>query len=152
MQKPPINLEFFDCFGKLPRRSKPPTAIVIHHTATASPKRTRSALKSKGCSTHFEVSQDGTIYQYADVGRICSHCGAPNVHTVGIDVTHVTDTAFPEAQVQAVRELVAWLCESLGIPQEVHETLSGIWPHRALGNTVCPGNLDMSIFNPDHKE
>ena len=142
-EKPLINLDYLGCFGELPKRKAAPTAIVIHHTCTTSPRKTRKALQGKGCSTHFEVDQTGQIFQYADVMKVCSHCGSANVHTIGIDVTHPSGAEFPSVQIQAVRELVEWLCEELGIPQEVHETLSGIYPHRALGSTVCPQTFPM---------
>lgn len=144
-----INRDFLGFFGKLKKFPASPVAIVIHHTATSKPSRTRSALKKKGYSTHFEVSQDGEILQYAELDRQCSHCGSPNSHCIGIDVTHVTGAAFPDVQVQAVRRLVEWLCGELGIPQEVHETLSGIYPHSALGQTACPDGFPMRELGAD---
>ena len=147
--KPIINLDYLGCFGSLPKRSTPATAIVIHHTCTSSPKRTRDVLIKKKCSTHFEVGGDGTVYQYADINRIASHCGSANCRTVGIDVTHLEGRDFNIVQLRAVKELVEWLCSELNIPLEVHEQLSGIYPHRALGNTKCPDNFPMEIFNQE---
>ena len=137
-----IDKSYLGCFGKM-RTTIKPVAIVIHHTATANPKRTREALKKKNCSTHFEVDTDGTIYQYREENLMCSHCGSSNCHCIGIDVTHLTGAEFPEAQMKSVRQLVQYLCAKWNIPLEVHETLSGIYPHRAIGNTQCPDNFDM---------
>lgn len=138
-----INRDFYGCFGKLKHRSNP-TAIVIHHTCTSSHKRTRQSLKSKGYSTHFEVEKDGTIYQYADPGKdMCCHCGSSNFTTIGIDVTHVENAEWPEEQIKSVSWLVNMLCIRYAIPQKVHEELSGIYPHKALGQTACPQDFPM---------
>lgn len=146
-----INRDYYDCFDKLKKRKKP-TAWVIHHTCTTTPAKTRKALKDKGCSTHFEVDVDGTIYQYADVMQMTCHCGSPNVHTVGIDVTHPADAKWPEVQIKAVESLVDWLCETYGLSHEVHEKLEGGWPHKALGQTACPQDFPMQRLNkPDIK-
>ena len=145
--KPLINLDYLGYFGSLPRRKERIKAIVIHHTCTTSPRKTRKVLQSKGYSTHFEVDQLGNVYQYANCDRLCSHCGSANVHTIGIDVTHPQDADFPEVQIQAVRDLVTWLCAEYRIPQEVHEELSGIYPHRALASTVCPQDFPLDRLN-----
>lgn len=140
-----FNDTYLGCFGTMKTKIKP-VAIVIHHTCTASPKRTRDALKKKNCSTHFEVDKDGTIYRYREENLMCSHCGSANCHTIGIDVTHLEGAEFPIEQVKAVKELVVYLCDKWNIPLEVHETLSGIYPHRAIGSTRCPDNFPISTF------
>lgn len=141
-----INKAYMGCFGLMHTKIKP-TAIVIHHTCTRSPKKTRDALIKKNCSTHFEVDVDGNIYQYREENLMCSHCGAPNYHTIGIDVTHLENAEFPDEQIKSVCELVKYLCDKWNIPQEVHNELSGIFPHRALGSTKCPDNFPIEILN-----
>ena len=143
-----IDKSYMGCFGRMKTHIKP-TAIVIHHTCTSSPKRTREALKKKNCSTHFEVDTDGTVYQYREEDLMCSHCGSSNCHTIGIDVTHLDGAEFPDVQIQALKQLVEYLCTKWNIPQVVHEQLSGIYPHRALGSTRCPGNLPMETLNAE---
>lgn len=144
-----IDKTYMGCFGSMKTRLKP-TAIVIHHTATSSPKRTREALIKKGYSTHFEVDKDGTIYQYRETDLMCSHCGSANCHSIGIDCTHLEGKEFPIEQLQAVRELVEYLCAQYNIPQVVHEQLSGVYPHRALGSTQCPDSFPMYILNASY--
>ena len=140
--EPVINKDYLGCFGTQKTKIKP-KAIIIHHTCTSSPKRTRKALMNKGCSTHFEVDKDGTIYQYREENLQCSHCGSANIHTIGIDVTHLEHAEFPEVQIEALKSLVKYLCEKWKIPHELHENLSGVYPHRAVGNTKCPDNLPL---------
>lgn len=146
-----LNNKYLGCFGKLSRR-KTPTAIVFHHTCTKTPEKTRSALKSKGCSTHFEIDTDGTVYQYCDVMELASHCGSANIHTIGIDVTHVKDGKWTDAQYKSGAELVQYLHDAYGIKQEYHERLEGVWPHKALGNTECPQDLDIPRMLPKREE
>ncbi len=137
-----INREYLGCFDCA--RSMKPTAIVIHHTCTKTPKQTRSALQKRGLSTHFEVDVDGTVYQYTQTDKQCAHCNGANWHSIGIDVTHMANAPFPDVQVAAVRELVQFLCKELDIPLEIHETLSGVFPHRALCQTECPQAFPLS--------
>ena len=135
-----INKAYMGCFG--PQKSKCEChGICIHHSATSSPKRTREVLIKKNCSTHFEVDQDGNIYQYREENLKCDHCGTPNSKLISIDLTHVTGKEFPEEQLKAVRELLKYLCDKWNIRYEVHERLDGIYFHRAIGNTICPDNL-----------
>lgn len=142
-EKPIICIDYMGCFKPLKKRSSKPTAIVIHHTCTRTPAATRHGLKKKGYSTHFEVDTNGMIYQYAYVMERCVHCGSANAYTIGIDVTHQKDAPFPIKQVTAVRSLVSWLCLLYGIPQDVHKSLSGIYPHKALASTECPQDFPM---------
>jgi hypothetical protein len=136
-----ISKKYYGCFDPLPDRSSKPTAIIIHHTCTSTPRETRSALKKKGYSTHFEVDKDGSIYQYVDVMKIASHCQGVNSRVIGIDATHEKNKPFPEVQIKALQELVSWLCRELDIEQVVHTELKGIWPHSAINVTVCPNGL-----------
>lgn len=140
-----INKDFLGCFGKLPKRKKT-IGVVIHHTCTTSPARTRSTLKSKGYSTHFEIDKDGTVYQYADLDRKCCHCGSNNHQMVGVDITHAKDAPWPEAQLRAANELFKWLSAQLDIPRICYEELPpGFYFHRAIGDTVCPQDFPKNV-------
>lgn len=139
---PAIDCQYLGYFGHGKRLV--PTAIVIHHTCTASPERTRKTLKKNGYSTHFEVGRDGHIFQYMPTNEQASHCGSSNCHCIGIDVTHLKDAPWTSEQIASVKSLVRYLCQQLHIPQTVHEQLSGIYPHKALGCTECPQDFPMS--------
>lgn len=141
-----INTQYLGFF-ELKKKRGTPSLIVIHHTCTKTPAKTRSALKNQGYSTHFEVDTDGTIYQYADVMYVASHCGSANYYAIGIDVTHLENAKFPEAQVQAVENLVDFLCEKYGISHVVTMKLEGIVPHCALCVTKCPNGFPMERLN-----
>lgn len=139
--RPAIDKTYLGYFGT--KHTFKPTAIVIHHTCTATPRDTRKRLEKKGYSTHFEVDQNGHIYQYMETRYKAAHVGSANCHCIGIDCTHLAGKPFPTAQVDAVRALVAWLCYDLGIPHEVHNELAGIYPHSAIGCTACPNGFPM---------
>lgn len=134
---------YFGCFGEEKRKCEC-VGICIHHTATSSSKKTRSALIKKGYSTHFEIEKNGNILRYRDEQYICQHCGSSNMKLISIDITHLTGAEFSPEQIKSAKELVEYLCHKWNIPLEIHETLSGIYPHRALGNTKCPDNFDMN--------
>lgn len=139
-----IDKTHLGCFGH--SKQIHPTAIVIHHTCTRSPESTRRELQKHNYSTHFEVDRDGSIYQYVKADRMAFHCGSANCHAIGIDVTHPKDAEWPEVQVEAVKWLVSRLCEELNISHEVHTELSGVYPHKALGNTACPQDFPMEMI------
>lgn len=140
-----IDKTYLGCFGACKRKIKP-TAIVIHHSVTKSPKKTREVLAGKNCSTHFEVDVDGHVYQYREENYMCSHCGSSNVHTIGIDVTHLEGAQFPAVQINALKNLLLYLTSKWGIPYIVNDTLAGIYTHRALGDTKCPDNLPINLL------
>lgn len=142
-----IDESYKNCFGHLAKRRAEPKIIVIHHTCTSSPKKTREALIKQGYSTHFEVDTDGKVYQYADLNRVCLHAGSVNWQAIGIDVTHLKDAPFPAVQVKAVKELVEWLCKECNIPQVVNTQMSGIYPHGAIGCTECPNGFPMEYLS-----
>ena len=139
---------YFGCFGEEKRKCEC-VGICIHHTATSSSKRTRSALIKKGYSTHFEIEKNGNILRYRDEQYVCQHCGSSNAKLISIDLTHPTGSEFTKAQMSSLNELLKYLCDKWNIPFEIHETLSGIYPHRALSNTQCPDNLPMDEIRCD---
>lgn len=139
-----INRRYIGCFGKQPKFK--PTAIVIHHTCTSSPKRTMETLKKRGYSTHFEIDLDGTIYQYSEIDSQCIHCGSPNFCCIGIDITHMKDAEFTDSQIESCKWLVSYLCNKLEIPQIAHTQLSGIYPHKALACTACPQDFPIDCL------
>lgn len=142
-----LDKKYMGCFLGLKLRKTPPWRIIIHHSCTASAEKTRHALKFKGCSTCFEVEKDGHIYQYADPMEICQHCTGQNARAIGIDVTHMKDAPFPQAQIDATRELVAELCAQFDIPHDViTDKTRGIFTHSAIADTLCPNGFPMDVF------
>ncbi len=145
-----INRDYLGCFGLLPKRAKT-RAVVIHHTCTTSPAKTREVLRKKGCSTHFEVDKDGTIYQYADLDRRCAHASAYNNRSIGVDITHAAGAEFPRVQLLAARKLLDWLACEFRLPRVVFvDTPCGFYFHRAVSDTECPQNFPADIFGSEY--
>lgn len=142
-----IDKTYLGCFGK-PARHLKPTAIVVHHSCTRSPEKTRSVLNHKNCSTHFEIDVDGHIYQYREETYRCAHCVGANSAAIGIDLTHMDGKQFPDVQIEALNNLLKYLCDKWDIAQEVHDKatgikyvdIKGVFTHRALSPTKCPGD------------
>jgi len=133
-----IDKTYLHCFGNLSRR-RATRGVVIHHTCTRNAEATRRVLKEKGYSTHFEVTQDGHIYQYAPLDRKCIQCGSNNHQTVSVDLTHVAGAAWPDAQIAAAKELLRWLSDELNLPLVLYKSMApGFYFHRAIGDTACP--------------
>lgn len=105
--------------NQLTRGSAPKVeGIVIHHTATKSAKSTLSVLLQRGYSTNYEVDQEGNVYEYLDPSqyKALATGGNANEHTIGIDIT-TGDYSWPEAQVNATKELVHYLAKKYGIEE-----------------------------------
>lgn len=132
-------------------RTKPPKAIIIHHTVTATAATTLRVLKERGLSTHFEVDQKGNVYRYLDPAKATAyHAGGANTASIGIDITHRSGAPFPEAQVVAARVLVQELANTFNIALKVapdnakrklNEWIAGgytLLRHRNVNKTACP--------------
>ena len=138
-----------------PSRSGSPKFIVIHYTLTRSPRGTVSVLNKRGLSTHYEIDQNGEVYEYADPGsQYTWHGGLMNRHSIGVDIT--SRGSFSSSQVEEVRKLVTKLCNQFDIPQvvakdgvkytklsQIQEDGVGIIRHRNLRSTRCPGKFPM---------
>jgi hypothetical protein len=145
-------------------RSKRANIIVIHHTATTSTQRTRSAFMSRNASTHYEIDRDGTIYQYlSPIYYVAWHVAGFNYRSIGIDLTHPTGADFTLAQTKSLAKLLDMLCTAFGITKTVAPKTTqyfsyengkdgkkhkrcltlptnefGIYRHSNLAQTQCP--------------
>ncbi len=149
-------------FSHRSARTKPVSAIVIHHTVTGNPKATERVLEQRGFSTHFEVAQDGTVIRYLDPAQwVALASNWANDRSIGIDVTHLSHAAWPAVQVDAVARLVAELREQFpGIAAGVapdgvrydswHQVPAtvGLLRHRNVHATECPEDFPMERLGP----
>ncbi len=96
--------------------------IVLHHTEIDTVKDVISWFNNPEArvSSHFTVDRDGTIYQHVSCFRQAWHAGTSvdfygrrnvNRFSIGIEMVNKGDgkDPWPEAQVQAVHNLVAFL-------------------------------------------
>jgi len=81
-------------FSGLHSRIDPPIpwSVVWHDTVTRTAEDAHAVLSKRGLSTHFLLSEDGTIYQCADPGSMWAlHAAAFNQESIGVDVVALLD-------------------------------------------------------------
>jgi len=120
------------------RRSVPlPKAIVVNHSVTRSPQRTRSVLVQRKLSTHYEVARDGKVFEYLDPTVIIAyHAGRSNNDvSIGVIMTHDPGAhkEWPDAQVRSAKKLIAYLVGKYNISPRVPKPRCGrgpgmVWP------------------------
>lgn len=88
-----------------------------------------------GASWHFTVARDGRVWQHLGLDDGGYHAGIGankkptwklwkghdfnvNSYTIGIEHEGFSGEPYPKAQQAASAKLVAWLCETLGIPAD----------------------------------
>ena len=128
----------WDWNGGLSRRSST-EYIALHHAeaVTCTAKQIHEWHKSNGWSGigyHFFVRKNGEIYRGRPLWALGAHVQGMNNCSIGICAEgdyHNRDKVMPEAQKQAIKELVTYL--------------KGIYPeakivgHREIGDSNCPG-------------
>lgn len=81
---------------------------------------------------HFFVKKDGTIYRGRQENSVGAHAGGANSNSIGICFEGRYETEqMPNAQVEAGKELVAYLKNKYGI--------SKVQKHSDVCSTSCPG-------------
>ena len=137
------------------RGGTPISAIVLHHTAMV-----ESAVETgkffqrpdAKVSAHYIVDRSGELVRSVPDAERAWHAGRSefqgtrdvNTFSVGIEICNVGDgiEPYPEAQVQAVVRLVAWLAQAHGVP------LSRLTRHRDVA--VPLGRKRDTSDNFDH--
>ena len=126
------------------RRTWKPSEIVLHATAGTTfeadvwyiTKRNPRAI-----SCHFIIGKAGELLMLCPLDYVAWHAGhwGHNLRSVGIELVHANDdSAYPEAQLQALIYLCAQLCELFAI-----DPWTGIIGHRDIVPTICPRGLDV---------
>ncbi len=103
----------------------PPAAIAEYHV---------SRLGWPGIGYHFLVGADGQVFQTNALVTESFHARQSNATSVGIALAgNFTDITPPEAQMDALAALCAWLSGGLRLG------IDAIVGHRELVDTPCPG-------------
>lgn len=160
-RSPTPTIKFVSSQMYFPKRKNPIKGIVVHVTETSSPKSTVKVLESRGLSTDFEVDGKGQIYQYNYdlAGQFSQATGAgANRWTVAIDLTYILGNPWPEAQVNAMRDLVQFLSAQFNLPlvlapdndRRDWEGWDGqgytLFRHRNFVAKECPANFPMEAL------
>lgn len=123
-------------FGGLSRRGST-NRIILHHAeaSTCTPEdinRWHKANGWSGAGYHFLVRKDGTVYSLRPEWALGAHAARNNFDSLGIcfEGSFMRET-MGDAQIQAGRELVAYLKAKYGI--------SKVQRHKDVCPTDCPG-------------
>ena len=115
-----------------------PQEIIVHHAESShcSIEDINSWHKENGWAGvgyHYFVRKDGSIYKGRPDNAIGAHCQGSNTNTLGVcfEGSYNTET-MPEIQLEAGRELIAYLKDKYGI--------SCVSRHKDHMSTDCPGN------------
>lgn len=104
-----------------------------------------------GNSGHFYIDRDGRIEQWVPLERIAHHVHGHNRHSIGIELVNsgryphwldsrhqAMDEEYPQVQITALRELLAWLTDTL-------PALRHIAGHEQLDTNEVPASDDPAL-------
>lgn len=147
-----------------PRALAEVTLVVIHCTelpdlATARVYGERVLYPSgTGNSGHYYIDRDGRIERYVAPDRIAHHVRGQNAQSLGIELVNsgryphwldslhqAMDEPYPEAQIEALLALLAWLPQAL-------PSLRGIAGHEDLDTDEEPASDDPSRRVPRKRD
>lgn len=122
--------------GELKVRSKT-NRIILHHAAATNCTAEDVDRWHKGngwtcIGYHFFVDKEGNVYRGRPENTVGAHASNNNSDSIGICAEgNFENEAMPEAQKQALKELVAYLKNKYGI--------SKVQGHKDVNATACPG-------------
>lgn len=134
-------------------RGAPVTAIVLHCDAAAKVESSLDWIRrpESKVSYHVLVDRDGTVYAVVNPDRKAWHAGVSvfqgqsdcNRYAVGVSMANRNDgEAYPEAQLAAVADVCALLCQHYAIPVIRITTHAIVAPTRKTD----PKGLDLLAF------
>ncbi|HKF31526.1 MAG TPA: peptidoglycan recognition family protein [Jatrophihabitantaceae bacterium] len=100
-------------------------------------------------SSHWQVTKDGTIFQYIDTDNTSWCQGDGNDDYLSIESQGLADESATDAQIDAIGGILAWCQETHGIPLQLAEKpgdagfgwhgMGAAHGHRGWGHPACPG-------------
>ena len=98
-------LEFTPLNTRCLARVKPVDLITVHDQAgEGNGKRLYRVLLKRRLSVHFQIQNDGVIYQYCDPLLVsCAHMGPGNRRSIGIEVQNAVFPPFPPGERHRLR-------------------------------------------------
>ncbi len=139
--------------GPRPSGDNPPNAIVFHTgEGDSADDDIHELTKSAKASSHYYVTRKGTVFQFVDDSQRALHAGPTrylgradwNDFSVGIETEHRKGQTWPQAQLDAIAELLKHLVTTHGVIRE------RVAAHRWVRNPSSPLHQDPTDF-PDRK-
>lgn len=125
------------------RRFRTIKEIIIHHSWSKTIDSMARTLYDRGYGTHYAISRAGVIHHLTPVDRVVSHCVHHNEVAIGIDIIRGEGQEILQCQYDALNRLLDVLVRDHRIQNpQLHK--SGIFYHRDLRPTECPGVIDDS--------
>ena len=144
LEKPLVRRPFLQFTDHVERAAT--DRIVIHHAGLSVDKDStaeeihqfhREVRGWAGIGYHYIIRKSGDIEQGRWPSLVGAHSQDNNENSVGICLAGNFDLAKPSrAQMDAVKELAAWLCQEYGLDPMKKGVIVG---HRDLNDTSCPG-------------
>lgn len=144
---------------KYDERALPIRYIVLHSTdgvdsrAWLSEWNRKHETAQNDVSTHYLIQRDGAIYRIIADEKRAWHVGVaemPNGETdgnscaIGIELEHLNESNYADAQMNSASELVLYLMHRYGITRDRVVTHASI--ARPIGRKKDPVHFDMTIF------
>lgn len=123
-------------FKSLTKRKSTDGGVVFHHSACHGSvediHRLHLANGWSGIGYHIYIRMDGKVYKGRPIDMIGAHASGVNYNTIGVCCEgNFENEQMPEAQKQALKEVVSWLRKEYGITR--------FRKHRDVSATACPG-------------
>lgn len=128
------------CFRK---RTVKIDRIVIHHSWTKTIEKMVSTLEHKGCGTHYAIERDGAVHAIVKERYRTAHCAESNNRSIGIDLIRAEGQEITPYQYLSLNLLLGDIVQRHQIEKPILHK-SGVFFHRDLRPTECPGNIDDS--------
>lgn len=123
-------------FKSLTKRKSTDGGVVFHHSACHGSvediHRMHLANGWSGIGYHIYIRLDGKVYNGRPIDMIGAHASGVNYNTIGVCCEgNFENEQMPEAQKQALKEVVSWLRNEYGITR--------FRKHSDVSKTACPG-------------
>ena len=123
-------------FKSLTKRKSTDGGAVFHHSACHGSvediHRMHLANGWSGIGYHIYIRLDGKVYKGRPIDMIGAHASGVNYNTIGVCCEgNFENEQMPEAQKQALKEVVSWLRKEYGITR--------FRKHSDVSKTACPG-------------
>ncbi len=116
--------------------------IVLHHSGVRNGPKGHDAARAfesyhlskkwSGIAYNWMVTETGEVLEGRGAGAVSAATKGWNSRTESICFTGWGSEAVPETALHSIKKTIAWIQERYG---------NGLWvkPHKALGNSSCPG-------------
>jgi hypothetical protein len=85
--------------------------IIISDTQNGNTESELRALAARGVSYHYLIGPDGKIHSLVDENNVAFHAAKFNGSSIGIGLTHLSGSAYPPEQIDALKKLIVEIAQ-----------------------------------------